>query len=421
MKSFLLFCTLFCFLLATPVLCQRRVPDKLGYFGEEKIIVKLDPFSNIPEKSFPFDRWFYIRRYYKNGSLPLKAVFITPQLLFPRTFDPTPSSPTSVDFFDTKSDITDGYPTYTQAYDILVPPLKPNSTYDLVFAYPMNDDQRERLTEAFIDLHAVNNYTKRNPGPITDQAIIARKKTITDIINRINREKTANQDYLQIDLSDFELYYTQIAEPILASGVSASTRATLLASLANGGNPVTLAGGETAQVFQNMELLSVSGTASFKLETRVGIRVQPDFGAIFYGLGGTGSVGVNSQFLGVVPYVGVNFLFRPFDADIPISFLKRDISALDRLSIHAGVTLFSLAKDNYRQNLFNANNLMIGVGYRLSSVAKLTGGVVLYRKRTDTSPLYTETRLAPIGYVGISVDLRVREVLKDIGKFLFGA
>jgi hypothetical protein len=398
-------------------------PANIGFFGAEKKTVSLDPFSLIPESEFPFDRYFYIRRYYKAADQPVKFVFISEPIYFRRKYiknlsdglDPTGSVP-ALKFGYVKSDVADKYPepSFTKAIDILVPPLQPRGIYDLVFKYPMTYERRVQLTDAFIA------YYNGDKG--------GAKK----IIDAINKEKKDKLDSGRIRFEDFELYFTQYALALLpkASLLPDNTfepeaRNALIASLDNGGELLKVKDPDLGEIrkllFLDVETLTNQGTEAFKVETRAGAKLQPDFGAVFYGLGGNGSIGVNDQFWGVNPYVGVAFMVRSFDADIPIRFVKRRISPLQRLSVHAGVTLISLVKDNYRENLLGKNNLMLGLGYRLTSVLKIQGGVILYKKRTDANPLYTNTVTAPIGYFGLSLDLRIRNILGDIGKVIFGS
>lgn len=386
--------------------CPYLPPNEVGYWGDKKEIVRLDPITGFADTASPFDRWFLVRRYYKANSPLPRSVFVTPRVQFAATGAPiSPTDTTPVCFSVTKSDITDEYPDYTSAIDIVVPPRDPGSSYDIVFGYSMPFDMRERITDAFLAYH--NHDTT----------------AVQETIKAIDADKVAHRDYLRFSLSDFKDYYVSYVKAMIDAATDrSSVRATLIAQLDNGGQPLAsrFVPGATKQLFINMEILSVVGTDAFKLETRVNARLQPDFGVALYGIGGRSEVGINKDFVGAAPYVGVSVLFRSFDGDIPVQYIRKRLSPYQRLSLHAGVTLFSLAKDSYRQNLFNTNNLMLGLGYRINSVSKIQGGVLLYRK-TDPNPLYTTSTIAPIGYVALSLDLRVRNVLADIGKFLFGA
>ncbi len=403
-KALLLIALTSC-LIAPPVWSQT---PQIGYFGPIKTVIKLDPLSNIPEGEFPFDRYFYIRRYIHDGTRPIMAVYITEPIHFLKSYSKKIGAPVQsaeeISFWLLDSDtVQKGF---AQMVDILVPSLKPRKFYDLAFDYAMSFERREQLADALIAYY--------------NGDLIAAKKTVNDI----NAEKQKIKDPNQIRFQDFETYYRNNARTILAAAgippagpISASLRSTLIESLNDGGEPMPTGSGNADLLFVDTEMLYLTGTRAFKLETRAEAVIQPDFGAVFYGFGAPGNgIGLTKDFMGVMPYVGFNIMLRSFDADIPIRFI-RPLYPWQRLSFHAGVTLLTLAKDNYRDNLFGGQNLMLGVGYRLNSGLKLQGGLILYKKRTNPSPLNTDNVTAPIGYLGLSLDLRLRKALGDVGKF----
>lgn len=392
------------------------------YFGPEKITVILNPLTDIQERELPFDRNFFIRKYVhqsESSSVISASLF---EVKDPSSYDTEVRNNSNMSIYATtivgegidlkcapsadKNDIQK-----FDAYDLLVTqPLKPNRLYDLVISLTPEYEERTLLAEAFFKMY------------FQEQGIFT--ENISSLIELINRRKEERGDITPIEISDFDRYYNLYVKPALSRSLLSDTaqfRSQLVKSLED---PSIVTYGEKkipVVAFERTFILYNSTTKGFKLETRVKGVLQPDFGLIFYGFGGSGAVDIAKGFSGVTPYVGLNYLFRPFDGDIRLRQLpKNHVRWWQRLSVHGGLTLLSLSKDRYRENLFNSFNVMLGGGFRLSSTLKIVSGVVLY-KRANDNPLYSGTSVNAIGYAGLSIDLRVRDVLGDVGKLLSGS
>ncbi len=405
------------------------------YFGAEKIVVILNPLTDIPERELPFDRNFFIRKFLpKADSISVISATLM-EVKDDSAYDVDARNIIQWENYK-KIPVKTGInltvrPTVDKvesdklnAFDLFVTkPLKPNRQYDIDVVLTPDYHQCVALIEAFYEMHY------RQQGNFQGKVI--------KIIKAINERKNQKNDATPIEEHEFKLYYQQhlkplftavaVADTVTAVGDTATLRKRLVKSLQNPKliidiiplpqNPVLL----PRQPFEQTFVLYNSSTVGFKLDTRAKSRLQPDFGAVIYGWGGNGTINVNKDFFGVVPYVGVNYLFRPFDVDVRLRQLpKGHINWYHRLSLHGGVTLTSLAKDKYRANLLNSFNLLLGGGFRLTSSLKVVSGVIFYRRLKD-NPLYTDTSVRAIGYLGLSVDLRVREALGDIGKLLFAS
>lgn len=395
------------------------------YFGAEKIVVVLNPLTDIPEKEFPYDRNFFIRKYlHKADSNTIisatllevkdeKKYDIDARNIFEKSnYDGVISLDTGIKLV-VKSAVDRIDSDKLNGFDLFVSkPLKPNRQYDIVIATTPDPLQRAQLAEIFFQMHY------RGGG------------NVANIVNSINKRKKQQLDATPIE--EFELihYYQQHLQSwFLATALCDTTklRKELVKSLQSPKEieeTITSNGNSTIIIrtcFERTHILYNSSTFGFKLDTRAKSRIQPDFGAVVYGMGGDGYFGINQDFFGIAPYVGINYLFRPFDPDVRLKQLpKNHVHWYNRFSVHSGLVLTSLAKDRYRSNLIGSFNLMLGGGYRLNSSLKVVSGVIFYRRIND-NPLYIGSSVHKIGYLGLSVDLRVREAIGDIGKLLFSS
>ena len=393
------------------------------FFGSTKVTVKLDANSSIPEADIPFDRYFYIRKYIPES---------IPDPMFAYMFEVDEdgnqvSIPANNGIVSTIKAVVYRTPGDSdkpdikgfKAFDILISPLKPvnpvnpHKNYKLSYIFSMTDERLAKFAQAFIHIRKVE----------TSQA--------TRIVKEIESEKKFVSDKRIVSMMEMDSYYKDHLKEIL-DGLSLSNDVEIAAAKA-----IIIKELKTQKLILSPDLLPTImqpmfvfyddapepnpiNTQSAKLETRAGTYVQPDFGAVYYGfLGGSRGYDISPDFHGITPYVGVSILARPFDADISLRDVVRyqKLKFYHRLSLQLGLTLTSLAKDRYRSNLFGAFNPMIGIGYRLTSTFKIHAGSVLYNQ-IDSNPLLDMPRVRGIGYLGVSLDLRIREVLKDVGKLL---
>jgi hypothetical protein len=398
------------------------------YFGAEKVVVVLNPLTDVPERELPFDRNFFIRKFLPKSDSNSVVSATLLEVKNPTTYDTDARSifiPVNLNNIKALTGIkldvkpaVDKIELNANGFDLFVTkPLKPNRQYDIIVVATPTNLQANQLVEAFYEMHF------RQGGVYKDRVI--------KLIDAINLRKRQQLDATPIEQIEFVLYYHQHLKsrlpPVRAvAGVDTLKLRKELVKLLQKPKVVVECLLTPPRVicfsreaFEQTFVLYNSSTIGFKLDTRAKSILQPDFGAIAYGLGGDGWVGLNKDFMGVVPYVGLNLLFRPFDPDVRLRQLpKNHVHCYDRLSIHAGLTLTSLAKDKYRANLISNFNLMLGGGYRISSSFKLVTGVILYR-RLNENPLFTDSSVNAVGYAGLSIDIRIRDTIGDIGKLLF--
>ena len=377
--------------------------QKIEYFGPIKTIVKLDPFSGIPESDIPFDRFFYIRKYVPDAEPDLSLV----------TLQAKGEQPITVSVFRANEDPAKPEVKGYKAFDIKVSPLKPGNAY-IISIYPtMGQTRLKKFAKAFIWLSKSNESETKK------------------IIDTVADEKRSVGDTRIISMDEMKEYFKVHLQAFIKEEVTAGTSEADLIdkliinlrkpNLINSPDIKATTGKDIPSlVFYDQIPLKLT-TLSSKLETRAGVYVQPDFGLVYYGLGGgVGRNWVNTAFHGVTPYVGISILARPFDGDIPLRYITQynRIGFFRRFSLQLGLALNNLAKDGYRGNAYGSFNPMAGVGFRLTNTFKIKGGVVLYQK-INNNPIIETRSIKGIGYVGIGVDLRIRDILKDVGK-LFG-
>ncbi len=130
-------------------------------------------------------------------------------------------------------------------------------------------------------------------------------------------------------------------------------------------------------------------------------RLIPDFGYALY-LPGEGSIP------GGVPFVGVHIPLAASNKDVPLRLSKFRI--VDRISVHTGITINSLKKDRFREDLFDGFSLLIGGSVKvLSHATRINGGIVLFK---DIDPISAKSSFGVQPYVGLSFDLEIRAWLE---------
>ncbi len=117
-----------------------------------------------------------------------------------------------------------------------------------------------------------------------------------------------------------------------------------------------------------------------------------------------------------VPYLGVNYYFRPVNRSVPLS----NRGGLGyRLSLMAGLTTRSVADtEQGRSDLFGSQAFLLGFGLRVTEAIRVGGGVLVFKSAVE-SPFSkaTETRGEP--YASLSIDINVGatpDLLKNLFK-----
>lgn len=167
--------------------CGDLPGDK--YFGKTKITVKLDYLSNIPETDVPFDRWFYLQKKVP-GDVRISDITLSDHghrgesvLLPTLCFDQKPI----------KED--QGF----DSVNILVPPLKPNSVYQLTFISNMDDERKQKFFDVFLNISGDKPDTTLNL-----YRIYGKEKTNLYFQPTIKQLKNYYDEHLKAKIAEYE-------------------------------------------------------------------------------------------------------------------------------------------------------------------------------------------------------------------------
>ncbi len=160
----------------------------------------------------------------------------------------------------------------------------------------------------------------------------------------------------------------------------------------------------TSQFF-NVPVSINATTSVFNAIARGKARIIPDFGLAAYGF--------QEDFTGFTPYLGVHFNFVPIDKSIPWrKYPKKNIKHYT--SAMLGWTLAGLSEEGKREDLFNNQSFLLGVGIKpYSHVIQITGGVILFN-RINENPVISNKDLTATPFVGISIDAELKDLLDGI-------
>lgn len=383
----LYFLILFIFTISYNAIAQTIMAGSLkvtepAWFGPSKIIVKTDPYSSIPIGKIPFDRYFYYRLYFNTQSEIPDNVFLSIQN--------SKHSESELGFVYLSKDTEASDENLKTFYgiDILVPPLQPDLDYFFTFL------QRDGLQYKAV----FETYYKSGSNDAEKE------------FNKIIARKIAVSDPFRPQFSNIDLYYNTEIKPIYEKNREDFNKVDEQINAKIKSKDFIISGGRQIKIFDSgKDSQTILAGVDFNLQNNTASRVTADAGII--------GVGFIKGFMTATHYVGVSYSFRSFDTDIPFRFVRRQIgiNQLKLLSLHFGVTLRSLQKDNYRDNLFGNNNLMIGVGYRLSHAINIIGGGLLYNRLSPNSLLDSPT-VGVRPYVGLSVNLKIKDALGEVAK-----
>lgn len=144
-----------------------------------------------------------------------------------------------------------------------------------------------------------------------------------------------------------------------------------------------------------------STTDVFDFEKRSKFQITPDFGWIWYGL--------QEDFNGFSPYLGFHINFRYINKNIPFSRLPNK-TCLHYLSFMTAWSLASISEKGKRENFFDKSTLLTGIGLRLNNALRVTTGVNWFYK-LDPNPTIETKSIAVTPYIGLSIDLDVKQFL----------
>jgi hypothetical protein len=370
--------------------------SSIGHFGPLKVLVKLDPYSRIPEGDIPQDRNFYIRMYFNSGDTPPTKIYVV---------DKDHALDYDFPVLVIKKDILiadeDKNLKLFDAIDFLMPPLKPNHRYSIVLIFPNSDSETSNYIKVLYEIYKneanaetfYNSFKFEENSGYTKYTILKKFYEEKNIKNIFEKSKTA----LKGNPTD-----TKIIEN--------ATNDIKLVIYTN--NFITISPKSTQTVFLNAKLILPDLLAQpYKIESSAPLTLIADAGMIY--------AGFQKDFSVITPYVGICISLRAYDSDIKFREVKmQGLRTWERLSFHIGLTLNSFAKDNYRDDIYGTNNIMAGLSYRFSNVICLTGGTVFYNN-LDPNPLIDKKTLGVAPYIGISINLKIKAAFGEIGK-VFG-
>lgn len=114
-------------------------------------------------------------------------------------------------------------------------------------------------------------------------------------------------------------------------------------------------------------------------------------------------------------YAGTNIYFRPINKAAPLNQFGGFFQTLDRrLSITLGLTVQGVGDDKTRDDLFNNQSLLLGLGARMATSVRMTAGGLLFKKR-DPNPLSDDESLTTTYFLSISFDIDVAPTMQGIG------
>lgn len=130
----------------------------------------------------------------------------------------------------------------------------------------------------------------------------------------------------------------------------------------------------------------------------------------------SGDLGVAAipEFSKVVPYFGTNIYFRPVNKNVTLAAAPDGDWFGRRFSLMFGISISSIAKANYRNDLFGSSfNLVTGAGLRITDYFRLNAGALWYQKLNE-NPLNSNSHIQPTFFVSFSIDLDVRTALDNL-------
>lgn len=146
-------------------------------------------------------------------------------------------------------------------------------------------------------------------------------------------------------------------------------------------------------------------TVASTLDKRLKNRVSPQIGitTVSFKLPG------RTLYIPLRLMVGAYYQLRETDPDIP--FKSYRIYAWQRFSAYLGLTFNTLADGYIREDLFGTSNLLVGVGYQPMDAIRITAGPLLFNQLDPNRFLANRKSLAKTLYVGITLDVKLKDLL----------
>lgn len=349
-------------------------------FGQNHKIIEIDPITDMAKESLPFDQGFVLKKtyneqieiigigYYEIRSSELKNYFKTPRIAD----------------LNLKFNIEENMDKKFELY-IYVPALKPQKFYDFLIVHKL--EKQDKIVDLYIKLFKELHESNKENAQVTLLAINNEKRKSNDPFEHIDFQNGTS------DITELNCFYF-IKLKSLFDDVSLNDQQKdekIRSEIMN------------SEVFKKGSWVT-STSEIFSFETRAKFRITPDFGYVNYGF--------QDDFNGITPYLGFQLEFRYFDKNIPFKLIPNK-TILHRLSFNSGITLASLKKEGKREDFFANKSLMMGFGFRLSNALRITSGTILFNKE-DPNPLIDNKKVAVTPYIGLSIDLGIRQLLNDL-------
>lgn len=120
------------------------------------------------------------------------------------------------------------------------------------------------------------------------------------------------------------------------------------------------------------------------------------------------------DFKGGSPFLGVNIALKPSNKNTSFSLSKLDF--WQKSSLHLGLTLNSLKKENRIEDFFGKTSLTVGYGYKfLNHSTRIVVGTVVFNQ---IQPLNLEKNLRLLPYIGLSIDIEIYKWIESSSKIL---
>lgn len=354
-------------------------PFFIDCFGQTPKVIEIDPITDIPKESLPFDERFLLKKTYKIKPNIISIGYYEIKRKDRDNYFKNPKIATSLTKFKIEQ-VENGYELY-----ITVPPLEPRRKYDIILATQLSD--KSNLIELYWDFF-YKFYKKGTDGELTN------------LLKLINNKKRENFDCFEhydlttnsVALKEIKDYYDKNLKIIFdnTSLKDSEKKKKMVEKLSN------------SDFFATGTSLSAT-TEILSYETRIKYRITPDFGYTYYGF--------KNNFGGMTPYLGFQLEFRYFNKNLPYWDIPNR-SFWHGFSFSTGLTLASLKKAGKREDFFKEKSLMLGIGYRLSNLVRITAGTILFNKE-DPNPLILNRTLAATPFIGLSLDLSLKQFMND--------
>lgn len=355
-------------------------------YGQNRKIIEIDPITDMAKESLPFDQRFVLKKTFSDSIIIHSIGYFEIKQKDLKTYFNSPKSPIgNLEYKFVKNE---------KKFDlyIFVPPLNPQRVHDFIIV--QNIESSDPLMNDYLNLFDAFNKGKNS-------------NDITEIIKSINLKKQKNFDV-------FELYDLSVDPPqIKYAGLQKFYQDNLKTIYDDTGKSEEEKIKEIkSKIVENdlfIKSTSFSATSEiYSFETRAKFKITPDFGYVGYGF--------QKDFNGFTPYLGFQIEFRYFDKNIPFKLIPNK-TIWHRLSFNTGITLASLKKDGQREDFFKDKSLLMGFGFRLSNALRLTGGTMLFNKE-DPNPLVDNKQIGVTPFVGLSIDLSLKQLLNDMSSLI---